>query len=175
MEGAKLLWEDLLRKLAAASPMFLTTFVELTISELARPGRNSSPLADAGLRFWLERMLTTTMWKKSLHDQPQSDLCDLAMETCCLHPADLSKEVAHMLLQAKKSDISFSDKWQAAYQAAFSPEDEDEMDEGEIEPAQVSERPNSDSLTVENEEDYPAGWRIDRGPWSVVPIGAVST
>lgn len=79
-----------------------------------------------------------------------------------------------MVLQAKKSDSSFSQKWEPAYQAAFGAADEDdEMDEDEMEPANTDLQFESTQPELEDGEQMPAGWRIDRGPWSSVPIGAV--
>ena len=95
------------------------------------------------------------------------------MQTCFLYPAISSKDAADTLLETKKGDASFWQKWQPAYQAAFGPVDEDEdMSEGEAEPAGTLLLSSSERAEFEDDAEAPAGWRIDRGPWAAIPIGA---
>jgi len=166
MQAAKLLWDEWLRSLAASSSRFLTIFLETAIVELASP-TTSEPQIQPGLKYWLERMLTASPWVKAITSYPL-DVYGRVIETCSLHPSESTKQIADLAMD--HCDEECSERWQAIYASVFA--DGDAMDEDAAETG-VEIEVESANIQVSDDNNDHVGWRIDRGPWHTVPIGAV--
>jgi len=166
MQGAKLLWDEWLRSLAASSSRFLIIFLETAIVELASP-TIQEPQILPGLKYWLERILTASPWVKAITSYPL-DAYGRVVETCSLHPTDDTKQIAELAME--HCDEECSERWQAIYASVFG--DGDAMDEDIAETTAAMEVEPANVLASSDSEDH-YGWRIDRGPWHTMPIGAV--
>jgi len=165
MQGAKLLWDEWLRSLAATSSKFLTMFLETAVIELASP-RMSEPQIQPGLQYWLERMLTASPWVRAIESY-SLDIYGRVMETCCLHPSEHTQRIADLMLE--HCDEECSERWQSIYASVFAGGDAMDEDTAETVPEMEVDSTNARSRDAEDQH----GWRIDRGPWHTVPIGAV--
>ena len=165
MQGAKLLWDEWLRSLAASSSKFLTIFLQTAVVELASP--TSEPQILPGLKYWLERMLTASPWVKAITSYPL-DVYGRVIETCSLHPSESTKQIAELAME--HCDEESSGRWQAIYASVFA--DGDAMDEDAAEAAAEMELESANIQAGDDNNDH-VSWRIDRGSWHTVPIGAV--
>lgn len=165
MQGAKLLWDEWLRSLAASSSRFLTMFLEVAIIELASP-TIFEPQIQPGLQYWLERILTASPWIKAIESY-SIDIYGRVMETCCLYSSESTQRIADLVLE--HCDEECSGRWQSIYASVFA--EGDAIDEDTAEAVPEVEADSADAQTHSAEQC--SGWRIDRGPWHTVPIGAV--
>lgn len=142
-------------------------FLETAVIELASP-TVSEPQIQPGLQYWLERILTASPWVKTIQSY-SLDMYGRVMETCCLHPSEDTQRIADLVLE--HCDEECSERWQSLYASVFA--GEDLMDEDTAEPAPEMEVDPADAQSRDVQEDHHGWWRIDRGPWHNVPIGAV--
>ena len=177
MQGAKLLWDQLLITLASESNIFLAIFLESIVVELANISSDAlSERLTVGLHYWLTRILASSSWRNTLALQSFS-VSDRIMETCCLSPAASSQKIAEMMLELQEGDEEFVARWRPLYRAAFTASGEAMAENGSLDRVPG----DGDALSGLVEEDLsvgrdvqgPPGWRMHVGPWKPLPIGVV--
>ena len=178
MQGAALLWDELLRHLAAQSRLSLENLLESFVIDLADPDLQHLPTgAGQALQFWLGRIMTASVWE-AVVARRRNQLLNLVMETSCLYPSESSREMADLVKSLVAGDAEFAAKWESSFDATFSPSQEDDMDVDIISEhgAQLaSESPVDGKAVIAELEDRagPKGWRVEKTHWSTRPIGVV--
>lgn len=110
MEGAFLIWDDLLRRLSTHQRKFLHVFVERlasTITQRTRPSAQHDAFREA-CYLWLRHILLSDMWVQTT----RYDIDVLRSETmtsCVLNPNRWTGLLGHELIEG--GDELYRDQW----------------------------------------------------------------
>lgn len=177
MQGAHLLWDDLLLGLADGPSPFRKMFIEHALVEVKDCSSFARPTSDAEVEAvctWLAHMLTSKKGKTSAPNR----LIDMVLEECCLHPSHWMRELGKLTL--KLGGQGLESMWASIFSASIPAEeldsdididDEDQPDsDGEYKSGEAAAKdmPRSSDSQAQHQ-----CWRRDSGPWKAVPIGVV--
>jgi ribosomal biogenesis protein LAS1 len=166
MEGAYLLWDDLLIQLSYQLPGFTTALVRHMQARLAGPASialETDPMREA-LCEWISHILTSGTWSAVSTKKPLVELQHGIMEECFVSPAYWSLVLARNLLAS--ADKQFAEDWRPFLEAASATAEDDtaSVDEVKAYEEEVDASENKDRLLA-------PGWSQWRGYWGRRPIG----
>lgn len=165
MEGAFLLWDNLLSQLSYHQPGFIQAMIKHMQARLAGPASvalETDPTREA-LCEWITHILTSDPWsvfaKNSLVKLQQD-----VMEECFVCPTRWSLVLARNILSC--ADNKFVEDWQPILEAASATSDDDLSGTRDIKPKEEED----DRVKSVNRPLAP-GWALWRGYWGRRPIG----
>ncbi|KXT08977.1 hypothetical protein AC579_4024 [Pseudocercospora musae] len=161
LNGAFLIWDDLLRDIIKQQRSFLTALVACSLSRMGQ--ENARPHDDAhieGICLWLLHMLEFAQ-----SDAQQTALRRDVMQWCCTHPGGWSHYVGERLLES--SDADFVEDWQDVLDASQLRRSQEEAFVDDTEMADIQQH-----AMVSESSAQPTSWT-----WAVAataaPIGVV--
>ncbi|KAI5200731.1 Las1-domain-containing protein [Aureobasidium subglaciale] len=169
LQGAYLIWDELLIMLAAGSSLFLEAFFERAIAHNAKltTTNEDQDRADPtkwAIYRWIMHVLDSDSWLEARGDSPVLFEI-LALRECILHPnAQWSHKLAAEILEDAEVDVQST--WKSLVKAsALYVDDEEEA---------TKETEKTDNVEMEDVRSEHGRWRRETGVWECVPIGTVS-
>ena len=168
MDGAYLIWDELLIDISSRLPRFLPSVLRSLVA------RNSvDPASDVdkeALAMWLCHVMSTAKFM-SIKAVDRDALVAEVMKCCCLHPGYWTQGVGRKLLEI--SDKSVQDEWKELLEASAIASGGEPMEEVVLKVNQSEfGEPEKDALGGEEEIRAVGGWSRATAPISV-PIGVV--
>ncbi|THW14121.1 Las1-domain-containing protein [Aureobasidium pullulans] len=172
LQGAYLIWDELLIMLASGSSQFTEAFFERAIAHNAKltttnEDRDRADPTKWAMYRWIMHVLDSDAWLEMRGESPIL-YETLALRECVLHPnTQWSHELAEEILEDAEMDVQTT--WKSLIKASALP-DGHSID---VEEEASKETKKTDDVKM---EDVPSeqGWRRETGAWECVPIGTVS-
>ena len=169
MQGAYLLWDDLLQNLCSRQPLFLGCLLEALLAALTRHTLGQEARTDSGkeaLHLWLLHITYSDVWLRS-RQKTALDVPAWLVKQCCLHPGYWSQRLGEQIIE--QGDDDFAETWSDLLAASSVTVATDEM---EIDAVRGSSIPVSRDEAIVDDHDDGYGWRFEVMPRSL-PIGVV--
>ena len=171
MDGAYLIWDDLLvafsSKVLRFLPALVTSLLQNLTSTIMRdPARDVDMEA---LAMWLLHVSDSNDFLLAGRTD-QDALLAVVMKWCCLHPGNWTQYVGRELLEQR--DENFSAEWADLFEASLIRTSEDIMEEDLPGAASDDTHDVARSAIMEGTMDTIGGWSKAVAPMSV-PIGVV--
>ncbi|KAH0007746.1 Las1-domain-containing protein, partial [Aureobasidium melanogenum] len=174
LQGAYLIWDELLIMLASGSSLFVEAFFERAIAHNAKmkttdEDRDRADPTKWAIYRWIMHLLDSDSWLEMRGESPELFEI-LALRECILHPnTQWSHELAEEILEDAEMDVQTT--WKSLVEASALVGDHDE----DAEEGATKETRRTDDVEMEDVPSEQGGWRRETGVWESVPIGTVST
>ena len=177
LEGAYLIWDDLLRDISDRLSGFLTLFVKSLLLSLTKASATDpqSDIDKEALTMWLLHTLSGDE-DHVLGRNDKNSLCVEAIKWCCLHPGAWTESVGREMLN--NGDGAFRADWNDLFEAslvtAAAASAQASVAERELK-MRVGESTDTEQITGMGDQEahlVAGGWRRAVAPISV-PVGIV--
>jgi ribosomal biogenesis protein LAS1 len=173
LQGAYLIWDDLLIMLASGSSLFIEAFLERAISHNARltttdEDQDRADPTKWAIYRWIMHVLDSESWLEMRGESPVLFEI-LALRECILNPnTQWSHELAKEILEDAEMDVRAT--WKSLVEASALLGDHD----AEAEEAATKETKRTGDVEMEDVPSGQGGWRRETGAWESLPIGIVA-
>lgn len=114
LEGAYVIWDDLLTSIAGEQKRFLMVLVKALLEAItAHPGEDAEKEA---LCLWVGHILHSEVWNSVITLREKGVLPKDVMMWCCTHPGPWTQRLGRDMLKAE--DEEFVDDWQQLFEAS---------------------------------------------------------